>query len=343
MEVACKAFNNFGSDPTPDRMTGKKITKSDPQLQQPQHFSGTLILGPLLLFWGGYLILAGLNLLPITTEILLSFKWETFLDRLLPKSFNWVILIFGCFVLLVSLIIFIKGIRSWLNKRKRIALAKLYRRPWFSDYPWNPKGIHDRTGKIWIHSLFTVIILSIIVIPLNWYVFAHDTIQFGLFLIAAIFLDFIMLFALVSLGYYILYAFKYGTSYISFSKFPFFLGDKMRVSFYPNRFSALNCTLRFVNEVFEKEDPSDDEKTIICYELYSEQKLIHTSPEIKNVLISFDIPEAGPVWHNQLNGTESIYYWELEIEAEQQGIDYSTSFLLPVYKRVKERGHIAVF
>ncbi len=315
----------------------KKITKSDPQLQQVQHFSGTFIFGPLFLFWSGYCILAGLNLLPITTEMFLSFRWDNFINRLLPKSFNWVILLLGCFLLLVSLIIFIKGIRSWLNKRERIALAKQYRQPWFLDYPWDPKGIHDRTGKIWMRSLFAVIILSMIITPLNWYAFAQGTIQFGLLLIAAIFFDLIMLVALWSLCYYILYAAKYGSSYISFSKFPFFPGDKMKVSFSPNRFSVLDCTMRFVKEVLEKEYPSDDEKTIICYELYCEQRQIQTSPKFTKVPISFDIPETSPVWDNQLNGTKSIYYWELEIEAEQQGVDFSTSFLLPVYQKPASR------
>lgn len=311
----------------------KKITKSDPQLQQVQHNSGVLIFGPLLLFCSGYFILKGLNLLPITVEMLFSLRWGNFLSRLLLKPFLWVILLLGCFLFLMSLILFIRGIRSWFNERERIALAKQYRQSWFLDYPWSPKGIHDRTGKIWIQSLFATIILSMITIPLNWYAFAQESIQLGVLLMAALFFDLIMLVALLSLCYYILHAAKYGNSYISFSSFPFFPGEKMRVTFSPNRFSVLNCTLRFVKEIFEKEHPSDDEKTIICYELYSEQKLIHTSPEINNILISFDIPETSPAWDNQLNGTKSIYYWELEIEAEQQGIDFSTSFLIPVYKK----------
>jgi len=311
----------------------KKITKSDPQLQQVQHFSGTFIFGLLCLFWSGYCILAGLNVLPITTEMFLSFRWDTFLNRLLPKSFNWVILLFGCFVLLVSLTIFIQGIRSWLNKRERIALAKQYRQPWFLDYPWDPKGIHDRTGKIWLNSLFATISFAIIAIPLSRYTFSRNPLQFGFLVICTVFIDLIMLVILWSLIYYIFYAIQHGTSYLSFARFPFFPGDKMKVTFSPNRFSALNCTLRYVKEVFEKEDLSDDNKTIICYELYSEQKLIRCSPGIRKVSISYNIPETTPVWDNQLTGNQSIYYWELEIEAQHPGVDFCTTFLLPVYQQ----------
>ena len=139
-----------------------------------------------------------------------------------------------------------------------------------------------------------------------------------------------MLVALGSLVYYIMHAVKYGKTKLTFAKFPFSPGEKLTVIFSPNRFSKLHCTLRFVEERLEREQSVDNKKEIVCYELYNEQQEVTCSAKMEKVPIKFNLPD-NPEWTNQLQGTHFINYWELEVEAEHPGIDFHTTFLLPVY------------
>ena len=47
------------------------------------------------------------------------------------------------------------------------------------------------------------------------------------------------------------------------------------------------------------------------------------------VAIAFDLPDE-PLWANRL-GELPIRYWELAVDAEAPGVDFATSFVLPVY------------
>ena len=311
----------------------KKITKSDPQLQQVQHFAGAIFFLPAIIT-AGYCFMAGFNLLPVNSEALaLLIKQDSIYKYLLSNSPKWDVILIGFYFFIAAVIVFIKIILSWINKRKRIFLAKQYNQTCFLDYPWNPKGIHDRTGKIWVNSLFSSIMFSTIIIPLNWYTFFMGGADSWIVLTLAIIFDLAMIIVLYGAVYYCVYAILFGNNYISFTSFPFFPGGKMSVIFSRNRFKKLKFTLRFLKEVFEEEDFSDDAKSIICYELYCEQKIVHCSTTMSNVPVSFHIPETNPAWVNQLNGTSSIYYWELEVETEQPLIDFHTSFLVPIYEQ----------
>ena len=53
---------------------------------------------------------------------------------------------------------------------------------------------------------------------------------------------------------------------------------------------------------------------------------------LAEVPISFDLP-ADPELANRL-GEAPVRYWELVVEAEEPGVDFATSFVLPVYAPV---------
>ena len=52
------------------------------------------------------------------------------------------------------------------------------------------------------------------------------------------------------------------------------------------------------------------------------------APEVE---INFDIPDESE-WVTELSGTP-VRYWELVVESARPGIDFRTTFPLPVYRR----------
>lgn len=291
----------------------KKIIRSG-RLRQIQHDMESFIFGLLLIILGGYFVIKGLNLLPFTGKIEISIQWEVFL--------------FGCIAVLASLILFFKWVRSWLNQRKRIALAKRYHQPWYLDYSWNSKGIYDEATKNLTKLPFSVAVFAMVLIPLNWYVFIQSK-ALGFYAVAVI-LDIAFGIVFVGLIHQIIHVVKYGRTYLKFARFPFFLGNKLYVTFTPNRFSVLDCTLRCIEERVEKKNGNDKGEETNHYELYIEQKKITSSTRIKQVPIQFDLPDTQE-WRTRLQGYTAIRYWELDIKSDQPGIDFSTTFLLPIY------------
>lgn len=104
------------------------------------------------------------------------------------------------------------------------------------------------------------------------------------------------------------------------------------VTFTPNRFANIVFTLRFVEEVFEQRGSGRNRsRQLVTYEHYSEEKRVNTSTSSPGASVKFDVPD-NPQWVNNMRETP-MFYWELMVEAEVPGIDFKTTFPLPVYAR----------
>ena len=63
--------------------------------------------------------------------------------------------------------------------------------------------------------------------------------------------------------------------------------------------------------------------------LYEESKELTPGPLQPEVSIQFELPENED-WVNRISGTP-VRYWELHIAAEAVGVDFESSWPLPVY------------
>ena len=71
-------------------------------------------------------------------------------------------------------------------------------------------------------------------------------------------------------------------------------------------------------------------KGLVCYELWRAEKAVEPGTFAPEVTVAFDLPD-DPELANRLDGT-NVRYWELAVDAEAPGVDFSTTFVLPVYR-----------
>jgi len=221
------------------------------------------------------------------------------------------------------------GARGLLNewRIRRRPLSE----PWLVDYPWNPRGIRDRAGARVLNALLGLLLFTVFLVPFNWWAFISDhgswlvTFVVGTFdLILAVILGK----AIYHLGQYV----KFGHSRLTFRRFPYHPGETLLVAFSGTPLERLNATLRFVEERVETTGTGDDRSTrLVSYEHFGQQKEFVGTSGMPEIEIDFEIPD-NPEWVTGLS-SRPVRYWELLLESEQTGIDFRTTFPLPIYDR----------
>ena len=125
---------------------------------------------------------------------------------------------------------------------------------------------------------------------------------------------------------------KYGHTRLSFRRFPFHPGDQLNLGLSGAPKDNLNATLRFVEERFETHGTGKNRsRHLVSYEHFGEQFEIPEIPGAPEVELSLDLPDNDE-WVTELSGTP-VRYWELVVESAQPGVDFRTTFPLPVYRR----------
>lgn len=182
-------------------------------------------------------------------------------------------------------------------------------------------------------TFWSAIILSGILIPLHilgWSLIQSNGperilvfVVFGLF--DLILLAYIQ--ALISFG---LQQLRFGKTRVLFSRFPFFTGRTLTVTFEGRnqlRNRKLSATLRCIEEKIKYFSKYDVDGQIVCYEVYADENEF-TTDGTGRANISFPLPQDVP-------GTklkdDLPTYWELVIKSISRGLKYKRVFLMPVY------------
>jgi hypothetical protein len=242
---------------------------------------------------------------------------------------GWVIGSFGLAFLLAGLLLLANGFRGARAAARRRALAGAPL--WERDFPWDPTGARDRAGARVGSAFVAAIFLAVFLVPFNFWAFLSGEGPLPVKLFVGLF-DLILLLVVGHAGYRLGQLLKYGKSRLSFPRFPFFLGERLHVVFSPNRFAQLRFTLRHVEERFEQHGHGRNRTTsLVCYELYRDERTAEPGALEPEVRVAFDLP-AEPHLSNRLDAPP-IRYWELLVEADEPGLDFATTFVLPVYAR----------
>lgn len=204
-------------------------------------------------------------------------------------------------------------------------------RPWLADHAWDPGGISDNPHAVWLRRLLWLIMLSLFLVPLNWWGFASGDGPWMVRFMAGL-CDLLLIALGLNLLKHLLAALKFGRSRLAFPSFPLRPGRPQEVLFAPNQFERLTARLRFVDERLEQRQTHKGRRTHqVAYEHACAEQILIPPAESEYVSIVFDIPD-NPDWFTQLIPSPGLSYWLLEIEAEQPGIDFATHFVLPVYR-----------
>lgn len=249
----------------------------------------------------------------------------------------WVITVCGLMFLLAGLWFVWHGLDG-VRRKAKIKTVKTTRAssPWLWDYEWHALGITDNKLKKVMHALIMLSVVSVFLAPFNWWAFYSGD---GRILIKIIVVLLDLAFGFGG-GYYFLnnlsLYLKYGNSRLRFSNFPFALGDKLSVVLVglPSEINQIQLDLRFIEEKYEtRRRGNEKESKVVCYQLYHESRTLEGREVAASGKLSLEWDLPGDPELTSTLSQRPARFWELEVKADTPGVDYHSSFLLPVYAR----------
>lgn len=302
-------------------------------LNRQARISDTTIYGWPAIFFSLPFIAAGVFIILMSLNIILTDDSKFHASRKFVASCGGLFLLAGVWVL-------IHGIRSQWQKMQYNALKK--DRPneiWQADYTWNPSGIKSDDAKRTTREFWSLVGITCFMIPFVWFAF-YSKEHPKIFQIFIGFFMFIMSLFWMHCVYVILRVFKYGENKIQFQQFPFFLGDTMSVVVQTAKPIAvlknMDIILRCVEEKYEVRGTGKNRsEVVVSYQIYSDALKMENSNMYQagpvSLPVSFTLPKDDSF--QTCLSCRPARYWELELKAKTPGIDFYTSFLLPVYAK----------
>jgi len=217
-------------------------------------------------------------------------------------------------------------------------LLKYPDQSWLADYRWNPKGIAgDELRKVY-KTFGGAIGIIIFFIPFNWFAFFTKDIP-SIFAVFVGFFDFFIILGLAYGSYLFLRFLKYGTSFLQFNQFPFFLDDKVDAVLNTEAIKGLKdmvVTLRCIEEKYETRGTGRNRSTVIVsYQIYADSVKFDNAGQSQHMRlylpVSFPLPRD--LNYNTALSVRPAKYWQMELKAATPGINYLSTFLIPVYVR----------
>lgn len=267
--------------------------------------------------------------------------------RPLRWDLDWLIGAFvAAFVAFIGLATLIHGMLG-LRRAARIArrrAANAYQ-PWQWDHEWDERETRDDDAMRRARQRIGFGVgLLVILVPMHVIAFGGGdeplfmtivvTIVFGL---VALLLDLLAVCMLASGINMLIHRAKYGQGVAKFAHFPYRLGEELELRVRAPRslprHVPVTATLRCVQERYVTTTTSDGETqtNIQCFELYRERAAaarVATANEGDVLRISFAIPHDAPPTDL---ASLPARYWEIDLDAATDGVDYAARFLVPVY------------
>ena len=223
----------------------------------------------------------------------------------------------------------VRGVRR--GKRLRAEQALRPHEPWAWDYDWDARGIDARGSRALARWGAASAAATLLLVPLH----------VGLFDLSRGALVLPLWLAVVDLGWIATLAWtarvalqrrKFGSPRLNFAHFPFRAGEVLEVYVEGARglesLERLDCSLRFIEEQYEATG-SNGAYEVNSYQLYSEERTLE--PRMSgSIQLRFSLPEAS--YATSLSARPARY-WELALCGGTRGIDFSASFVLPIYEK----------
>jgi hypothetical protein len=215
--------------------------------------------------------------------------------------------------------------------------------PWRWDHAWDERGARDDdTTRRATHSFAVAIVFSLFAVPatvigVSALVAADTVLQvFAVpFVAIALVFDVVVGRLFVHSARLMIRRLKHGPPVAVFDGFPFRRGQRLRihVAAPPTlpQHALATATLRCVQERYVTTSTAEDSTTLHCFEVYRDTapvELVDAGPGVRALRVTFPIPADAPATDL---ASHPCRYWEVDVEASIDGIDYGARFLVPVY------------
>ena len=219
-------------------------------------------------------------------------------------------------------------------RRARRLRSEYPHEPWRWERTW-PQTLSDEGGRELVHGVLVPVVFGLFLAPFHWIGLTQE--GAGIFLVAALLFDLVLLAFLVKALYLALRYVRLGTSRLVLSRVPCLLGEPLEAVLTPPRpipgVQSLELTLRCVEERTEVQRRGGKTTHALAhYALHTQLFTVEASAlaEGRAVPVSLSLPSDVPELATCLTA-EAPRYWELECRAARPGLDYRAVFLVPVY------------
>jgi hypothetical protein len=215
--------------------------------------------------------------------------------------------------------------------------------PWRWDYVWDERGITDDYARYnAATSIAAIAVLGVFAVAASGFSIAallsgHRSLQlFAVpFVVVALLLDYAVLRGLFDVARLIAGRLKYGRGVASFDRFPFRRGETLRLHVRAPRalprHAVVTATLRCVQERLAPVGTLQRQPRIECFELYRDvapAEVVDAASGARAIRVTFSVPADVPATDFS---SYPCRYWEVDVEASTDGVDYAARFVVPVY------------
>lgn len=311
---------------------GRRLSNYPPVSRTTIHGWGAVLFGSPFLAVGSFILGVGFELFEV--------------DPSTVHAPLWIIAVAGGVFFMAGMFLVLHGL-SGVKRRasSRTRARRHLDEPWMADHAWDAHGVFSRRStSLVMHAFASSLVIGLLVL-LNWVGFAADSSR--VFAIGAGLFD--LVFALV-IGVVVkqaLAGLKFGRSYLEFGEFPARPGEALKVrascKHDVGEAKRLVARLRFVEERYVMNGTGEDRAEVVAsFELYLDTHELdpHDSRKLGTVGLDLEflLPEDAP--STNLCARPAAY-WELELEAELEGLDLLHRYPLPVYGEAASPAQLA--
>ncbi len=232
--------------------------------------------------------------------------------------------------------------RARLASRVRELRAAHPAEPWRWDHAWNERGAHDDdTAREAWHLILWGIGLG--AFATAFALFGLTTLVgtdggrrlFALPFVAIGLLDIMAFRLLVDGARLMARQLRHGRGAATFDSFPFRRGEVLRLNVETPaslpRHVVATATLRCVQERYVTTSTAEDSTMLRCFVVYQDAAtatVVDRGDGARMLRVTFTIPSDVPTTDL---ASRPCRYWEVDVEAATDGVDYAARFLVPVY------------
>lgn len=217
---------------------------------------------------------------------------------------------------------------------RRAAMQRFAGSPAHADYAWDPRGENSRQWRRAGSAVLMAAFLSVFLSVFNWWAFATRSPVMVKIIVGLFDLILVLVWweAVVRIGR----AFKFGSSRVSFARFPYPMDQPVTLYWVPPRGMSASpkgeFTLRCVEEYYvESGSGKNRSKTLVHDEICSETQSFDQAATFRPgrpVEFRFAVPAGAP--STGLDADRPVY-WEFEARLTMPGFDFEERYLVPIY------------
>ena len=247
-----------------------------------------------------------------------------------PRVDDFVIVFFGLFFAAVGLGLLFQAALVVRQEGKVAAFHPQHPDPWMRQADWAAGRIPGAAKAYAAVLWYSALLFCLFAVPLLWTApsFTRDHLRAWVAVVVSVLaVSFLIAATLKTLA-----ARKFGTSYLELASVPGVIGGKLQGVILTRRLETSAPTVRLTLTCVTRIQANDSFADEVVWEAERDvdRSRIGIGPNTSTIPLDFDVPGDLPQTNDRHRG--GSVFWRVDVAAEQPGLDYRDSFLVPVFR-----------